>query len=97
MRRIFGTFGFALIILLSPLLLLAQQQSAENSLLTDMNAKFAHDLNAAAESHDGVMGIFVKDLTSGQHFEVNADTVFPQASSIKILLLIELMRQAQSG
>lgn len=97
MRRIFGTFGFALIVLLSPLLLLAQQQSAENSLLTDMNAKLARDLSAAAERHDGVMGIFVKDLTSGQHFEVNADTVFPQASSIKIPLLIELMRQAQSG
>lgn len=97
MRRNFGTFGFALIVLLSPLLLLAQQQSAENSLLTDMNAKLARDLSAAAERHDGVMGIFVKDLTSGQHFEVNADTVFPQASSIKIPLLIELMRQAQSG
>lgn len=97
MRRIFGTFGFALIVLLSPLLLLAQQQSAENPLLTDMNAKLARDLSAAAERHDGVMGIFVKDLTSGQHFEVNADTVFPQASSIKIPLLIELMRQAQSG
>lgn len=97
MRRNFGTFGFALIVLLSPLLLLAQQQSTENPLLTDMNAKLARDLNAAAESHDGVMGIFVKDLTSGQHFEVNADTVFPQASSIKIPLLIELMRQAQSG
>lgn len=50
-----------------------------------------------AASYDGVMGIFVKDLTTGQTFAVNAGEVFPTASSIKIPILIELMRQAQAG
>lgn len=97
MKRIFSTMGIALLVLLSPLLAFAQQHSPQNLLLSDLNAKLARDLNAEAASYDGMMGIFVKDLTSGQVFEVNADTVFPQASSIKIPLLIELMRQAQSG
>ena len=43
------------------------------------------------------MGIFVKDLTTGETFAVNADTVFPQASAIKIPILIELMHEAQTG
>lgn len=59
--------------------------------------KLTADLNRIAFSYDGVMGVFVKDLTSGETFAVNADTIFPQASSIKIPILIALMRQAQDG
>jgi beta-lactamase class A len=75
----------------------AQQQDAANSLQAALRAKLTSDLNRTAASYDGVMGIFVKDLTSGDTFAVNADTVFPQASSIKIPILVELMRQAQAG
>ena len=39
----------------------------------------------------------VKDLTSGDEFFINPDEVMPQASSIKITVLAELYRQAQSG
>lgn len=86
-----------LLALATPAFLFGQERSAVNSLQTDLSAKLAADLNRTAESYDGVMGIFIKDLTSGQTFAVNADTVFPQASSIKIPILIELMRQAQEG
>ena len=82
--------------------LFAQQGSASSpsepgKLQTALSAKLTADLNRIAESYDGVMGIFVKDLTNGAAFQVNPDTVFPQASSIKIPILIELMRQAQEG
>lgn len=73
------------------------QQSSSNALQADLSAKLSSDLNRVAASYDGIMGIFVKDLTSGETLAVNADTVFPQASSIKIPILIELMRQAQAG
>lgn len=92
-----------LLVLATPGFLFGQQRSAANApatagkLQADLSAKLASDLNRAAASYDGVMGIFVKDLTSGETFAVNADTVFPQASSIKIPILIELMRQAQEG
>ncbi len=46
---------------------------------------------------DGVLGVAILDLTSGQRFLLHADEVFPQASSIKIAVLAELYRQAQAG
>lgn len=96
MKRILcAAVGFSLALLGSPRL--RAQQASANPLLADLSAKLERDLNAAAAAHDGVMGIYVKDLTSGQTFAVNPDIVFPQASSIKIPILIELMRQAQAG
>jgi beta-lactamase class A len=44
---------------------------------------------------DGVLGVAILDLTSGEQLLVNADEVFPQASSIKIAVLAELYRQSQ--
>ena len=44
---------------------------------------------------DGVMGVAIEDLTSGQKYQLRGDDVFPQASSIKIAVLAELYRQAQ--
>jgi beta-lactamase class A len=48
-------------------------------------------------SLDGVMGVAVQDLVTGQKYVLRGDDVFPQASSIKIALLAELYRQAQQG
>jgi len=53
---------------------------------------------ARIEQHlDGVLGVAILDLTSGEQLLVNADQVFPQASSIKITVLAELYRQSQQG
>jgi len=46
---------------------------------------------------DGVMGVAILDLTDGRTMLLHADEIFPQASSIKITVLAELYRQAQSG
>jgi len=46
---------------------------------------------------DGVMGVAIEDLTSGQKYQLRENEVFPQASSIKIAVLAELYRQAQQG
>ena len=46
---------------------------------------------------DGVLGLAILDLSSGQKFLLHPDDVFPQASSIKIAVLAELYRQAQQG
>ncbi len=49
------------------------------------------------EQLDGVMGVAVEDLTSGDHYFLNEDEVFAQASSIKITVLANLYLQAQQG
>jgi beta-lactamase class A len=46
---------------------------------------------------DGVMGVAIEDLTTGDHFFRHEDEVFAQASSIKITVLANLYLQAQQG
>lgn len=72
----------------------AQAQPAQRAQLT---AKFRERLTEIARSTDGVVGIGVIDLRSGERFGVNDTLVFPQGSAIKIPLLIALFRQAESG
>ena len=46
---------------------------------------------------DGVMGVAIEDLNTGDHFFLHEDEVFAQASSIKITVLANLYLQAQQG
>jgi beta-lactamase class A len=46
---------------------------------------------------DGVLGVAILDLNSGQQLLIRPDEVFPQASSIKIAVLAELYHQAQQS
>lgn len=46
---------------------------------------------------DGVMGVAIEDLTSGDQFLLHEDEIFAQASSIKIAVLADLYLQAQQG
>ena len=46
---------------------------------------------------DGVMGVAIQDLTTGEHYLLHEDEVFAQASSIKITVLANLYLQAQQG
>jgi beta-lactamase class A len=46
---------------------------------------------------DGVLGVAILDLTNGHRYLLNGDEVFPQASTIKIPLLLELYRQSQDN
>src|SRR5579862_7861205 len=46
---------------------------------------------------DGVMGVAIEDLTTGDHYFLHEDELFAQASSIKITVLANLYLQAQQG
>jgi beta-lactamase class A len=46
---------------------------------------------------DGVMGVAIEDLNTGNQFFLHEDEVFAQASSIKIAVLATLYLQAQQG
>jgi beta-lactamase class A len=59
--------------------------------------KLESNINDVDHNLDGVLGVAILDLTSGQKFLLHADQIFPQASSIKIAVLAELYRQAQTG
>lgn len=78
-------------------LTLASSLRAQPSLQTALRAKLEAQLANVAEHLNGVMGYAIKDLSSGETLLRLPDTVFPQASSIKLTILLELMRQAQEG
>ena len=46
---------------------------------------------------DGVMGVAIEDLATGDHFFLHEDEVFAQASSIKIAVLANFYLQAEQG
>lgn len=59
--------------------------------------KLQEELHGVDAQLDGVMGLAVKDLTSGETFFIHGDEIMPQASSIKIAVLANLYLQAQQG
>ena len=75
----------------------AQQAPQPSTSQADLHSKFEADFLRVANALDGVVGYAIKDLSSGESFEHNADLVFPTASSIKLAVLLELMRQDQDG
>ena len=60
-----------------------------------------HKLNSSIgeidEHLDGVMGVAIEDLTTGDHSFLREDEVFAQASSIKVTVLANLYLQAEQG
>jgi beta-lactamase class A len=72
----------------------AQAQEAN---LKVLHHKTANQLRQIVERTRGVMGVVALDLTSGERFAINEDLVFPQASAIKIAILMEVCKQAQAG
>ena len=59
--------------------------------------KLEATINDADHRLDGVLGVAVLDLSTGQKYLFHADEVLPTASSIKIAILAELYRQVQQG
>jgi beta-lactamase class A len=70
---------------------------AQEALQSALHAKLEARLANIADHLDGVMGYAIRDLSTGETFLRLPDAIFPQASSIKLTVLLELMRQAQEG
>jgi beta-lactamase class A len=54
-------------------------------------------LEALAAQFDGDVGIYVKHLKTGEEFTVNADSVFPSASIVKIPIMVGIFDMIESG
>jgi beta-lactamase class A len=62
-----------------------------------LQRKLTAEIEKIANAHDGVMGVAIKDLTTGEEILINDQLLFPTGSSIKIPVLIELHKQASQG
>jgi beta-lactamase class A len=83
--------------LASCFLLVPDQAAAQAPHLEQLSQKYQATLDSIARAVPGVMGIAVVDLATGERFGVNESLVFPQGSSIKVPILIELFARAEQG
>ena len=60
-----------------------------------LRTKLERELRQVADGFPGAMAIQFVDLTDGTRVGVNEQLIFPQGSSIKVPVLIELFRQAE--
>jgi beta-lactamase class A len=70
-------------------------QNVSDQKLKSLWTKLESTINDIDRNLDGVLGVAIEDLTTGQRFLLHGDSIFPQASSIKIAVLAELYHQAQ--
>ncbi len=54
-------------------------------------------LTDAIRRFNGDIGIYVKNLRTGKTVEINADTVFPTASIVKVPILVGIMDKIEKG
>lgn len=62
-----------------------------------MRQKTEAKLREIAGRTRGAFGFLARDLTTGEQFALNEHAVFPQASAIKIPILMEVYKQAGEG
>ena len=81
-----------LLLLLLPAALWAQAEPAAL-----LEARTLAELARYEETFDGALGVAAIDLATGRSFALNGDTLFAQASVIKIPILVRLFHAAREG
>ncbi len=92
-KKPFGGAGLVLLLaLILPLSVssLSIGQAKEVNLLQSQIEKIIHRV-------DGVVGVAIKHLESGEEVQVNADTLFPMASTFKVAVMVEVFHQIKEG
>lgn len=91
MTRIAPLLALAATLVLAPL----HAQQPTPSAWTD--AALVARLDSLTRGFGGTVGIYVRHLRTGAGVEMNADTVFPTASLVKIPILLTLYDQVERG
>ena len=62
-----------------------------------VNKKLQQSLETLTTGFKGDVGIYVKDLHTGKTVSINADSIFPTASMVKVPILIGIMDKLNKG
>jgi beta-lactamase class A len=93
-----GTNMKRIVFLISAILLFSfNAVSAQISPKQALRAAFEESVHNIIDETDGIIGVTIKDLVTGETMSVNGDMVFTQASAIKLEILLELFRQQKEG
>lgn len=75
----------------------SQKFSITNSVnLRDINQP-VKEILSLAKTYSGRIGVYAKNLKTNEEIKINADTLFPTASVIKLPILITLFEKAKNG
>src|SRR5260221_11754858 len=83
MKKIFFVFAFLF------LLFFAQAQKTDKRLQSKIEETIS--------GFNGDIGIYVKSLKNGKIVSINADTIFPTASIVKVPIMLGVMDKMQKG
>ena len=78
-------------------LLLAPLVQGQTTVETLLERKTLERIEKAGAALDGVLGVAAIDLSSGRVLSHHGDVLFPQASSIKVPVMIQVFRAAREG
>jgi beta-lactamase class A len=59
--------------------------------------KLQKEVQSLLEGFHGTVGVYIKNLENNRTVSINADTIFPTASMVKVPILIGLMKKISSG
>jgi beta-lactamase class A len=90
-RHFLATITIAVFSLSWPVWTVAQEAHREI-----LRTKLQADLQNVIDDYEGVAGLHIVDLTNGDRWAIRDDLSFPQASAIKVPILLELFRRAES-
>ncbi len=82
------------LILLPILLVSSLTLSAQESHQKILMEQAFQMIREVARNTEGIVGVAMKDLSTGESLFINENLIFPQASAIKIPILIEMMYQS---
>ncbi|MBC3540974.1 serine hydrolase [Rufibacter sediminis] len=85
--------------LLSLLLLLSFTSPvfAQKTAQEKIDAKLTQKLQTLTQGFQGEVGIYVKNLKTGKTVAINADTLFPTASMIKVPIMVAMFHKIERG
>src|SRR6476620_8987360 len=62
-----------------------------------IDSKLQDKLEETIQGFNGDIGIYIKNLHTGKTVSINADTVFPTASIVKVPILLGIMDKIHKG
>lgn len=84
-------------VLLVVLFVLSVPSMAQDAHREIIREKLQADLEAVIDNYEGVAGVHIIDLSNGDRWGYRDDLQYPQASAIKVPVLLELFRRAESA
>jgi len=79
------------------LILAAGFLTAQESASAPRIGRLKHQIERIVHNQDGVVGVAVKHIETGQGLSLNGEEAFPMASTFKVPILVELLHQVKEG